>query len=80
MTDTGLSALSYACSLGEKNDRYKPYNKKLMGLIYKHKPDINKKDMFDRTPLLLACNASNQTAVDFLINVGVASVANPTPS
>ena len=30
VTDTGMSALALACSLGEKTEKHKPYNRKLV--------------------------------------------------
>ena len=77
VSDTGMSALSLACSLGEKTEAHKPYNQKLVNTILKYNPDVNQKDDWGRTPLHLACNSGNLTAVKTLIAVGVSSNDEP---
>jgi len=72
-----MSALSLACSLGEETEAHKPYNLKLVSTILKYNPDINQKDDWGRTPLHLACNSGNLTAVNTLIAIGVSSDDEP---
>ena len=79
VSDTGMSALSLACSLGEKTEAHKPYNKKLIGTILKYNPNINHKDDWGRTPLHMACNSGNLTAVKTLIEIGVSLNDEPVP-
>ena len=80
VSDTGMSALSLACSLGEKTEAHRPYNKKLVGTILKYNPDINKKDDWGRTPLHMACNSGNTAAVNALIEIGVSTDGEPMAS
>ena len=52
ITDTQISALGLACSLPDSNPTENEANSKMLEIILKRNPDINKVDKFGRTPLL----------------------------
>ena len=73
VTDTLMSSLCLACSLPDNTEDKQPKNQRLMGIILKQKPDINFKDMFERSPLHHAALNGNMTATSILIEYGITS-------
>ena len=55
------------CSLPDNTDLLKEYNLKALLIIWEHEPSMAYKDVYGRTALLLAAKASNETAVDFIL-------------
>ena len=62
-----MSALSVACSMQDVTFDDKDNNESLLEIIFKHCPDINRKDQMGKTPLHHAAKADNLTAAKFLI-------------
>ena len=66
-----MDVFSLACSLQDYNPQLKAGNLKLLEIINQYKPDYNKADKFMRTPLHHAARASNETAITFLLQMGM---------
>ena len=72
ITDTNMSALSFACALPDTTEAMNINNTRMIELILDQKcPNINFRDNFGRTPLHHACNSGNLSAVKVLISRGL---------
>ena len=84
ITDTGMSALSFACAMTEVDATEQARNQKMLTAILQCNPNLNHEDNFKRTPLHLACISGNGTAVQLLlqsnaVNVNAQSAGGETP-
>ena len=69
ITDVGLSAFMYACSLPDQTPpQRKQYNLKMLQLIWSFGPDLKRMDKFRRTCLHIAVRANNETALKFIVS------------
>ena len=67
ITDTQMSALTYACSLSDITPQQKQNNTQMVGNIMTCGPNLNHQDQFGRSPLHMACMAGNESAVGLLL-------------
>ena len=68
VTDTNMSALSLICSLPDNMPENKLANQQMLEMVFMHNPNLNHKDMFERTPLHIAARSGNETAVDMILS------------
>ena len=71
VTDTQMSSISLTCSLPDNTQQHHANILRMLETIWKFNPDINHQDRFLRTPLHFAARTGNNTAVDFLLSMGV---------
>ena len=84
ITDTRMSALSFASSLTENSEEERKRNGEILTAIFQCNPNPNYEDNFKRTPLHLASISGNKTAVEMLlatgnVNIDAATTGGETP-